>query len=406
MHNLIVFPIEVNGKELNFILDSGVGVTVLFNLNPNDSIPLKNIKKIKLQGLGSEEPVDAIFSDNNFFKFNKIAGFNQKLYVIFDDSFDLSSKLGITIHGIIGYEILKDFVVNINYTSKRITFYNPEYYKYKDCSKCEVLKIEFNRLKPYVDVGVKLDQTSNEITTVKLLIDSGGSDAMWLFENSHPDILPPTKFFHDYLGEGLSGSIYGKRSFIEALYIGKYELIRPTISYPDSISTAFARRFEERNGSIGANILKRFNVTFDYNNNKIFLKKGRGFKDPFRYNMSGIELAYNGKILVEEEDKTSFSLGDDQGNSQQKKIILDYNYKYTFKPSYIIQNLRVGSPAYNAGLQKGDIVIKIDGKYTYDMKLEDIVEKFYQKENKKVTLVVERYGQDYEYHFKLKDMLK
>ena len=406
LSNLVIFPIEVNGKELNFILDSGVGVTVLFNLNPNDSINLKNVSKIQLQGLGQEEPVDAILSENNLFRLKNITGYNQKLYVIFDDSFDLSSKLGITIHGIIGYNILKDFVVNINYTSKRLTFYKHEAYKFKNCKSCEVLNLHFDKLKPFVDVQVKLKPHSEEKTQVKLLIDSGGSDAMWLFENSHPDILPPKKYFKDYLGEGLSGSIYGKRSFIEALYIGKYEFKRPTISYPDSASVAFARRFEERNGSIGATVLKRFSVTFNYKDSILILRKGKYFNDPFRYNMSGIELAHNGKILVQEKDETSYTLADTQNSSERNKIIIDYNYKYTFKPSYIIQNLREGSPAYDAGLRKGDIVIKIDGSYTYDMDLDEIVEKFYQNENTRVKLLVERNGQDYEYSFKLRDMLK
>ena len=106
----------------------------------------------------------------------------------------MSSKLGITIHGIIGYEILKDFVVDINYGTKRINFYKPDKYKHKICKKCETFDLSFFKLKPYIDVGIKLEPVSNKIIPVKLLIDSGGSDALWLFENSHPDILPP-KFF-------------------------------------------------------------------------------------------------------------------------------------------------------------------------------------------------------------------
>ncbi|OYZ03630.1 MAG: hypothetical protein B7Y32_04660, partial [Methylophilales bacterium 16-45-7] len=70
---------------------------------------LHNKEKVKLQGLGSEESVEAILSKGNVFAFGSIGGLNQSLYLILDDSFDLSSKLGITVHGIIGYEILKDF---------------------------------------------------------------------------------------------------------------------------------------------------------------------------------------------------------------------------------------------------------------------------------------------------------
>ena len=402
INNLVIFPMEVNGKELNFILDSGVGTTILFNINNKDSLQLKNVEKIKLKGLGSEKAIDAILSKGNRFSFNNISSTNQNLYVIFDDSFDLSSKLGITIHGIIGYKILKDFVVKVNYGSKKITFYNSDSYQYKKCNKCETFNLEFYKLKPYINVGVKLDDFSNKITPVKLLIDSGGSDAMWLFENSHPDILLPKKFFEDFLGEGLSGTIYGKRSIIKGIVLGKFELKKPTVSFPDSLSIAHALKFKERNGSLGANILKRFTVTFDYKKNKITLKKGRFFRDPFRYNRSGIELVYSGKLLVKEKSFTNFKLSGNKESPLQSEIILDYNYKYSFKPSYKIFKLRKDSPAYNAGLQPNDIVIKINGKYTYNMKLDEIIEKFYQKENKKINLVIERNGQNYLYQFHLK----
>ena len=406
INNLVVFPIEVNGKELNFILDSGVGTTILFNINNKDSVSLKNVKKIKLKGLGSDDAIDAILSKGNTFRINNIIGRNQHLYVVFDDSFDLSSKLGITIHGIIGYEILKDFVVKINYGLKKVTFYNSESYVYKNCKKCETFNLEFNKLKPYINVGIKLEKYSNKITPVKLLIDSGGSDSMWLFENSHPDLTSPKKFFIDFLGEGLSGAIYGKRSFINAIVLGKFEFKNPTVSFPDSISIAHALQFKGRNGSIGANILKRFTVTFDYKNNKMTLKKGSSFYEPFRYNMSGIELIYNGKLLMKEKEYTRVSLAANEATTQVNTITLDYNYKYSFKPTYKIFKLRINSPAHDAGLQVNDIVIKINGQYTYNLKLDEIVEKFYQKENRKISLVIERNGQNYEYQFRLKNMLK
>lgn len=407
LSNLIVFPIEVNGKELNFILDSGVGRTILFNLNARDSVQLNNTKTIKLQGLGSEDAVDAIISQGNHFKLKNIESSSQKLYVVDNDNFDLSSKLGLTVNGIIGYELLKDFQIKINYSSKKITFYKSDEFKYNKCKKCETFNLEFSKLKPYINIGAKLSDATHKITPIKLLIDSGGSDAMWLFAGSHPDILPPKNYFQDFLGEGLSGAIYGKRSKIKALVIGQFELKEPTVSYPDAASIIFARKFKNRNGSLGASILKRFIVIFDYKNKKITLKKGSHFRDAFRYNMSGIELVHNGKVLVKEKDNSNYRFPLNNDNiSTSKKLVLDYNYKFAFKPSYKIYKLRVNSPAYNAGLKVGDIVIKIDNKYTFGMSFDEIVAKFYQKENKRISIVIERNGKNYDYYFNLKDMLK
>lgn len=407
LSNLIVFPIEVNGKELNFILDSGVGRTILFNLNARDSLQLNNTKKIKLQGLGNEAPIDAIISHGNHFKLKNIKSSSQRLYVVDNDNFDLSSKLGLTVNGIIGFELLKDFQIRINYGSKKITFYKSNEYKYDKCRKCEIFDLDFFKLKPYINIGAKLSDSIDKITPIKLLIDSGGSDAMWLFTGSHPDIKPPKKYFHDFLGEGLSGTIYGKRAKIKGLVLGQFELENPTVSYPDSASIVFARKFSERNGSLGASILKRFTVVFDYKNKKIAFKKGSHFKTPFRYNMSGIELVHNGKVLVKEKSTTNYGLSlSDSDVSTTNKLILDYNYKFTFKSSYKIYKLRINSPAHNAGLKVGDIVIKIDNKYTFGMTFDEIVGKFYQKENKRISMVIERNGKNYDYYFRLKDMLK
>ena len=407
LSNLIVFPVEVNGKKLNFILDSGVGSTILFNLNTSDSISLKNVIKRKLQGLGSEDAVDAILSSGNEFKLKNIRGKNQGLYVVYDDSFDLSSKLGITVHGIIGYELLKDFIVKISYGSQKITFFDREFYDEKVCKKCEVFDLEFYGNKPYINAEVQLE-VNKESIPVKLLIDSGGSDAMWLFENSHPDLEPPEKYFIDFLGEGLSGTIYGKRTFIESLNLGHFKLKRPSVSYPDSVAIKKARKFKSRNGSLGASILKRFVVTFDYVNKTIMLKKGKDYNEPFRYNMSGIELVHNGKILVKERENnmTTFGFSNATASEDRNTVVLNYRYKYNFKSTYKIFKLREDSPAHRAGLMVGDVIIKINGKYTFDIPFEEIVEKFYQKEGTKVSVLVERMGQNYSYSFKLENILK
>ena len=70
--------------------------------------------------------------------------------------------------------------------------------------------LQFYRNKPYIEAKVRLDTIGNKFTDVKLLIDTGGSEAIWLFEDSKKEIKTPKKFFSDILGEGLSGTIYGK----------------------------------------------------------------------------------------------------------------------------------------------------------------------------------------------------
>jgi hypothetical protein len=107
-------------------------------------------------------------------KVKGLIAYNESIYVIFKDFFDLSSKMGTTIHGIIGYNLLRNFVVKMNYRNKKIDFYNPDTYIYKECIKCEILLIQLHRKKPFINVEVQLDTLSTKRTLVKMLINSSG----------------------------------------------------------------------------------------------------------------------------------------------------------------------------------------------------------------------------------------
>lgn len=401
INNLIVIPIEINGKNLSFILDTGVNKTIIFNLSENDSIGLSTPEKVSLVGLGGGEPVDAILSRNNKLKIKNIIGYNETVYVILRDFFDLSSKMGTTIHGIIGYNLLKNFIIKINYKSKKIDFYNPEKYSYKKCRKCEILPIKFYRKKPYVNIAVQLDTIRNNLTNVKMLIDSGGSDAIWLFEDSKPNIKTPKRFFNDILGEGLSGLIYGNRSRIPLLKIGRFKIEQPTVSFLDTVDTKTARDFQSRNGSIGGNVLKRFKVWLDYKNNQIMLKKNGSFTNGFNYNMSGLNIIYDGKELVKEEDSKIITDAYNKQIDNTNTVSFVTNYSYKFKPTYKIKSVVKNSPADKAGLKPGDLIKKINGKPAHSYKLSELIEKFQEKDKLKIKIRIERDGIQKDFQFRL-----
>lgn len=404
INNLIILPIEVNGSKLSFILDSGVAAPVIFNLTSSDSLKLIHFEKIKIRGLGVGEPIEALHSKSNRFQIGSIYASNHELFIIHKEQFDLSAKLGIPVHGMIGHDLLKNFVVTINYISKRITFTKPEAYKYKKCAKCETFDLEFYKDKPYIMGEVIVDKYGRQKIPVKLLIDSGGTDALWLFEDDL--IKVPENSFDDFLGEGVSGSIYGKRSKLKLLSLKSFVFQNPNVAFLDSLSTHHAKKFESRNGSLGSGILKRFKVIFDYPNSKITLKKNANFNDVFGYNMSGIELMHSGKELVKEQGKAQFLVSDDTDTQTTNTVFFDYSYKYNFKPIYKIAEIRKNSPAEMSGLKIGDVLIKINGHLAYNYSMQELNEKFYKKENKVMRLLVNRDGEQLEFEFKLKDLLK
>lgn len=401
INNIIVIPIEVNGKELSFILDTGVNKTIIFRLSDKDSIGLLNTSNIQLRGLGSGDAVEAIISQKNTFKINGLVSNNEAVYVVLNDFFDLSSKMGTTIHGIIGYSLLKDVIININYKTKKIHFYNPLTYTYKKCKKSETIPFQFYRRKPYIKAKVSLDTIGDTFTDVKLLVDSGGSDAIWLFENSKKTIKTPKLFFKDILGEGLSGLIFGNRSRIPKFKIGRFVIIKPTVSFLDSVSTHNARKFKARNGSIGGGILSRFKVWIDYPNKKITLKKNGSLTSGFNYNMSGLDIGYNGKQLVKEiiEEMHTSSYSSEGSNTNSVSFVS--RYSFNFRSSFVIRHVVKNSPAEKAGLLKDDVILEINGKHAHELDIEHIIHKFQERDKKKIRITIMRYGIKMKFEFRL-----
>jgi len=121
INNLIFIPIKVNGIELNFLMDSGVEETILFSMEDKKEVSFFNAEKITLRGLGSEESIEGLKSRNNTLEVNGLKSTNHLLYIVLDQSFNLSSHIGIPVNGIIGYGFLKSNLVEINYERKRIT---------------------------------------------------------------------------------------------------------------------------------------------------------------------------------------------------------------------------------------------------------------------------------------------
>ncbi|MDG1245880.1 MAG: aspartyl protease family protein [Polaribacter sp.] len=405
INNIIVIPVEVNNTKLSFILDTGVDKTILFSLSENDSLGLKNVKKISLHGLGKGKAIDALISQKNKLKVGALKSNDETIYVVLKDQFELSGKMGTTIHGIIGYSLLKDVIAKINYKTKKIILYNPKNFQYKKCKKCEEFPVEFYRNKPYVDAAIQLDTIGNEMTSVKMLIDTGGSDALWLFEESHEKIKTPLRHYNDILGEGLSGTIYGNRARIPKVRLGKFEVLQPTVSFLDTISTLQARKFETRNGSIGSNILKRFKVWIDYPNKKLILRKCAALTGGFEYNMSGLDIVYNGEQLVKEMDPEkviSYSGQNSSFENNSNTITFSASYRFKFKPSYRISKVLQNSPAALVGIYPDDILLKINGNSVHDLSIGQLIKKLQTKDGKKIRVTIRRGEDILKFQFKLK----
>ena len=405
VNNLTVVPVQINGKELSFLLDTGVNSTLLFTLNNADSLQMNNATPVKIRGLGDGGDIEALKSANNTLKIGDAVDLNHMVYVVFDQNINFSPRMGVPIHGVLGYDFYKDFVVKTDYDSELITIYDPKLYKPKRCRGCETFEINLVKNKPYMKNTISAFGKEHEVT---LLIDSGASDAIWLFDEGYGITDTPKNYFSDFLGLGLSGGVYGKRSKVAEVSLGSFAFKDVNVAYPDSLALRNLKITGARNGTLGSDILRRFTVIMDYPSRKITLKKNAFFKMPFHYNMSGLTLEHDGMVPVKSIKKGGAEgLKLDKNDLATSAVNIDVNPLFTFflTPKFVVAELRADSPAALAGVQIGDEVLSINGKPFYKWKLTEINTLFSSKIGRKIVLQLGRNGMKLKKRFTLKKVL-
>lgn len=403
INNLIIIPVKLNGVPLNFLLDTGVEETILFSLDETEEILFENVEKIKLKGLGSQEFIEGLKSTKNRLEFEDMYDNNHMIYIVLDQEFNFSSHIGIPVNGIIGYQFFRSNIVEINYDRKKITIYHDiDKARAKFSKKMTMCPISIELRKPYILTSVEQQQGPFD---AKLLIDTGSSDAVWLFDEKSDKITLPPKYFQDFLGRGFSGEIYGKRGRLNSFALSGFKFEEPIAAFPDSTSIRNVNLVKDRFGSVGGEILKRFTLVFDYQKNQIFLKKGQAFYEDFHYNMSGLEIQHGGLQWIKETVEMNTTLKGDDYDANFNKRMSDFHYRFDLKPIYTVTSVRPGSPAEEAGLLKDDTLVSINGKLAYRYTLQEIIDLLRSEPNKEILMQIERAGVKRNVNFRLRKML-
>jgi membrane-associated protease RseP (regulator of RpoE activity) len=111
-------------------------------------------------------------------------------------------------------------------------------------------------------------------------------------------------------------------------------------------------------GIIGAEILRRFKVTFDYPHHRMILETNAAFRAPYEFDMSGLFITSDGAA---------------------------------FK-AFKVYNVIKDSPGAQAGIREGDVIAAIDDRPASDFTLEQIRQMFKENEGKEHKLTVKRDG--------------
>lgn len=402
INNLIFIPMTVNGVELNFLLDSGVAETLLFSLE-NKNVDFKNIEKIRFKGLGESVSIEALKSIKNNITIGKhFADHSHTIYLVLDQDFNISQDVGIPINGIIGYYFFKNHPIEINYIKKTITVYQDKTKFPKKIKRFSEFPISVEMNKPYLNADVEM---KHEKQNSKLLLDLGNTDSVWLFPSLIKDFIYNRPNIDDFWGRGFSGDIFGKRSRINSLSIGKFKLNKPIASMPDEFSIQHLNLVKDRKGSIGSEVLRRFTLILDYPENKLYLQSNKNINDPFLIDGSGLEIRQDGLLWEKEEVQVKTAK---MNSSSNETNVIDnspdkFQYKFTLKPIFIVSGTRKDSPAQKVGILKDDKLISIDKKVAKDLTLNKIHQILKTDVSRQINLEIQRNGIPMKFDFTLED---
>lgn len=129
--------------------------------------------------------------------------------------------------------------------------------------------------------------------------------------------------------------------------------------------------------------------------------------ETFEYDMSGVVIAHEGFKLIKDIIRNPLALREnDQNNTTAGNLFKStYDTQYALKPQYIIVEVRPESPAERAGLKRGDLVLKINGKNAYNYSLSEITYLLSSSDGKRIKVIVDRDGREKKISFLLERIL-
>ncbi len=270
--NRIIIPIQVNGSQpLNIILDTRMrfdGV-YLFNENALSLIDTKGAVRGTVLGEGIGKSSEITMIKAGSVKFGEVAFTNQPIMVSHS-----AHTQNFPTDGTIGWNLFGHYIVEIDYDQLLIHLRDTTFFSYD--SSWIVIPVELRDNLPFLDITVEV--VDGEVVPLEVYIDLASGDALELLIQPNQKFTLPKNVTWDRLGTGLSGDFYGNRGRSKRLLLGGYELTNVTTSFAP---TEVRSKQDTGDGIFGNDLIRRFNIVFDYPHQRLLIKPNKTFTQPF-----------------------------------------------------------------------------------------------------------------------------
>ena len=291
--NLLVVEVLLNGAgPFNFLLDTGVSMSIITASTLADSLNLPHGQQFRVVGAGGlGSGLLAYQTDSVQVTMPGVVARRMTWLVLSDDVLNLSGYVGVPIHGILGSELFRSFVVSLNPEENQLLLHDPTTYRAPRGRQWAQIPLTLENNKAYLTVPVQLSESLT--LPLKLVLDTGASHALSLELDSDPQMVAPPQRLAADLGRGLTGTVHGFLGRVPSIRLGRYALHSVLTSFPNPADVH--RRVDvPRNGNVGYELLKRFSLVVDYTHQRLLLRPNPRFHDPFEHDMCGIELLATG----------------------------------------------------------------------------------------------------------------
>jgi len=270
--NRIVFPMKSgDSPEMKILLDTGLtfdGV-YLFHEKWIAELGLSDGVERSVAGAGADDPTSTVMKEGRTLSAGGLEFTGQRVYVSRSPRTQNFPR-----DGVAGWTLFGSFVVEIDHDDTTIALHDPA--SFEPDPSWEAIEIELRKRIPWIEVGV--DVGGEKEIPASVYIDLAAGDALLLLVRPEMKFEMPEGMERRYIGTGLSGDIHGEFGRVSSVRIGSHRLKDVVTAFPPA---EVRSKQEGADGIVGSDLLRRFNVIFDYERLRMYLKPNRSFETPF-----------------------------------------------------------------------------------------------------------------------------
>ncbi len=250
----------------------------------------------------------------------------------------LPSVMGRPVVGILGFDLFSRFVVELDYEAREVLLHASRSYEYRGPGAVIPLSLHTNQ--PYVRASIRV---AGRTLDGDYVIDLGSGNTVMLAADYADEHRIRTSISRtiEFPAASVGGPFQVAVGRLEELQLGSFRVSRPLVLFPSGLVTAPGRA-----GNIGGKVLSRFRVIFDYARERMILEPTTRLSESDEFDMSG--LRFTAATATRSAVGVSISA-----------VLRD-------------------SPAAEAGVRAGDLLLAVDGVTARDMSLTELRELFRQ----------------------------